>query len=192
MALTQREDKDSMKWTLSETIGLAKARCKECHGCGMHLTRGGRMTACNCVYRAIFRACYRRFTECAHQEASPVSATLEPCYGPENRHSYSMKSEEYLADFTLIAKRTLTEDDYRLFRFHYLLGADWKLCCARLNMGRGNYFHSLYRIQQTLGKTFRDLRPYSLFPLDEYFGTAPHRKPVARETSRPRRMSLIA
>ncbi|MCC6342243.1 MAG: hypothetical protein IT166_08595 [Bryobacterales bacterium] len=40
-------------------------------------------------------------------------------------------------------------------------------------MDRGNFFHAVYRIEQTLGRTFRELRPYALFPLDEYFGATP-------------------
>jgi hypothetical protein len=36
-------------------------------------------------------------------------------------------------------------------------------------MDRGNFFHAVYRIEQRLGRMFRELEPYSLFPLDEYF-----------------------
>ena len=57
-----------------------------------------------------------------------------------------------------------------MFRFHFLLGADWKLCCRQLKMERGDFFHALYRIQQKLGRVFRELEPYPLYPLDEYFG----------------------
>jgi hypothetical protein len=60
--------------------------------------------------------------------------------------------------------------EYKVFRFHFLLGADWRLCCRKLNLDRGNFFHTVYRIQQKLGKVFRELKPYALFPLDEYFG----------------------
>jgi hypothetical protein len=37
-------------------------------------------------------------------------------------------------------------------------------------MDRGIFFHMIYRIQQKLGRAFREIEPYSLFPLDEYFG----------------------
>jgi hypothetical protein len=74
-----------------------------------------------------------------------------------------------MADFVLIARRTLSEFEYRLFRYHFLLGADWKLCSRRLGIDRGNFFHAVYRIEQKLGRVFRELEPYSLFPLDEYF-----------------------
>ncbi len=75
-----------------------------------------------------------------------------------------------MADFVLVAKRTLNEADYRLFRYHFLLGADWKLCCQQLNVDRGTFFHLVYRIEERLGRVFRELQPYALFPLDEYFG----------------------
>jgi hypothetical protein len=68
-----------------------------------------------------------------------------------------------------VSKRTLSELEYRIFKFHFLLGADWKLCCRRLRMDRGNFFHAVYRIEQKLGRVFRELEPYSLFPVDDYF-----------------------
>jgi hypothetical protein len=74
-----------------------------------------------------------------------------------------------MADFCLISRRTLDDAEHRLFRYHFLLGADWKLCTRKLGMGRGNFFHAVYRIEQKLGRVFRELEPYALFPLDEYF-----------------------
>jgi hypothetical protein len=85
---------------------------------------------------------------------------------------WSRKDEEYIADFTLVSKRTLTPEEYRLFSYHFLLGADWRLCCRKLKMDRGNFFHATYRIQQKLGKVYRELQPYGLYPLDEYFGAS--------------------
>jgi hypothetical protein len=38
-----------------------------------------------------------------------------------------------------------------------------------LGMNRGNFFHAVYRIEQKLGRVFRELQPYPLFPLDDYF-----------------------
>ncbi|HEX4275274.1 MAG TPA: hypothetical protein VHZ74_07975 [Bryobacteraceae bacterium] len=95
---------------------------------------------------------------------------LELIGGQERRPVWGRKDEEYIADFCLVSKRILDEFEYRIFRFHFLLGADWKLCCRRLEMEKGLFFHSVYRIQQKLGRAFRELEPYPLFPLDEYFG----------------------
>ena len=74
-----------------------------------------------------------------------------------------------MADFCLVAKRTLSESEHNVFKFHFLLGADWKLCCNKLGMDRGTFFHAVYRIEQKLGRTYRELEPYPLFPVDEYF-----------------------
>ena len=76
-----------------------------------------------------------------------------------------------MADFCLVSRRTLDEHQYRIFTNHFLLGADWKLCCRKLGMDRGAFFHEVYRIEQKLGRTFRELEPFALFPLDEYFNS---------------------
>jgi hypothetical protein len=93
-----------------------------------------------------------------------------------------LKEEEYVADFCSISRKSLTDEEYVIFRYHFLLGADWKLCCRKLNMDRGSFFHMVYRIQQRLGRRFRELQPYALFPLDEYFnGTMRNELPEQRE-----------
>lgn len=158
-----------MQWSLSDTIGLAKFSCAHCHGTGLRAGRGGKDTPCNCVFRAIFRACYNRFRECAAKEKYLSKVSLERCSGRDNRYVFSRKTEDYIADFCLVSRRNLNEEEYRVFKFHFLLGADWKLCCGRLNMDRGNFFHMVYRIEQRLGRVFRELEPYGLFPVDEYF-----------------------
>ncbi len=38
-------------------------------------------------------------------------------------------------------------------------------------MERGAFFHEAYRIEQKLGRTFRELKPFALFPIDEYFNS---------------------
>ena len=158
-----------MQWTRSDTIGLAKASCTHCQGLGLRTVRGGRETACNCVYREIFRACYHRFRECAAKEKYLSRITLERCNGRDTRQTFSRKTEDYLADFCLISRRHLDAFDHQVFKFHFLLGADWKLCCRQMKIDRGNFFHAVYRIEQQLGKVFRELEPYGIFPLDEYF-----------------------
>ena len=87
-----------------------------------------------------------------------------------------------MADFCLVSRRNLSEDEHRLFRYHFLLGADWTLCTGKLGMSRGNFFHAVYRIEQKLGRVFRELQPYPLFPLDDYFN-GPSRFDPARVTT---------
>jgi hypothetical protein len=121
------------------------------------------------VLRSIFRICFSRFRKCVTQERHLSHVSLEPHSGRNRPNSWGLKDEEFIADFTLVARRHLTEEEHRLFRYHFLLGADWKLCSRKLGMDRGNFFHAVYRIEQKLGRVFRELEPYPLFPLDDYF-----------------------
>jgi hypothetical protein len=158
-------------WNRSEVLALAKESCTQCQGFGLRRSsRTGPATPCNCVLRAVFRACYQKFRYCVAQEKHITRVHLEQVNGRDRRHTWGMKVEEYMADFCLIARRSLDDYEYKIFKFHYLLGADWKLCCRTLKMDRGTFFHTVYRIQQKLGRVFRELQPYALYPLDEYFG----------------------
>ena len=158
-----------MEWTRSETIALAKNCCTQCHGLGLRPGRSGRPSPCNCVLRGIFRACYARFRHCASKEKYMSRISLDFIPGRERSFSWGRKDEEYMADFVLVTRRTLNAPDFKVFTYHYLLGADWSLCCRKLKLDRGNFFHTIYRIEQNLGRVFRELEPYSLFPLEDYF-----------------------
>ena len=158
-----------MQWNRSQTIGLARVSCSYCHGYGLRLARQGKEAPCQCVFRAIFRACHTRFRECVENGPHTSAVTLEFCRGAEGYRTYSRKREEFMADFCLVSRRVLEEVEYRIFRYHFLLGADWKLCCQQLRIDRGSFFHFVYRIEEKLGRAFAEIEPYALFPLDEYF-----------------------
>ena len=160
-----------MEWTRSHTIGLSSAACVHCQGIGMRACKRGGPAACNCVFRRIFRSCLEQFQICACRQGQYISATLERCAGAERRVYWAMKNEDYMADFLLVSRRLLSGREYDVFRFHFLLGADWRLCCRRMGLDRGNFFHMVYRIQQRLGRAFAEMQPYPLYPLDEYFST---------------------
>jgi hypothetical protein len=168
-----------MNWTRSETLALAQQSCTFCHGLGLRPGRAGASAPCNCVFRAIFRACYARFRKCASKEKYISRVSLEANPGRVRKCTWGLKNEEYIADFCLVSRRVLDDQQYRLFKFHFLLGADWKLCCRRLNLDRGEFFHEVYRIQQKLGRAFRELEPYSLYPVDEYFNGTTREKTEA-------------
>lgn len=181
-AAANKPHKDGkMEWTRSETLALASEKCVYCQGEGIRTNRRGE-NPCHCVFRTIFRICYRRFQKCVVSERIS-HARLEITRGTDGRFHWGRKEEEFAADFCLIARRSLDEIEYRVFRFHFLLGADWRLCSRRLNMDRGTFFHHVYRIQSTLGRIFRELQPYGLFPLDEYFeGTIRKIEPLERRS----------
>lgn len=162
----------SMIWSPSHDMLLASHNCTRCHGAGRISRRRGKVLSCSCVLRNIFRACLARFRQCSQAESDVRGVTLERTSGQLRRNFYGRRKEEYLADFYLIARRTLDESEFDVFKYHFLYGADWKLCCRRLEMDRGTFFHAVYRIQQALGRAFRDIEPYPLFPLDDYFNNA--------------------
>jgi hypothetical protein len=97
--------------------------------------------------------------------------SLEANPGRHRKSVWGLKNEEFMADFCLVSRRTLDDYQYKVFKYHFLLGADWRLCCRKLNLDRGDFFHEIYRIQQKLGRTFRELEPHALFPIDEYFNS---------------------
>ncbi|MCL5746164.1 MAG: hypothetical protein M1541_19915 [Acidobacteria bacterium] len=168
---------------------MAKHTCTQCFGLGLRAGRCGKPVPCGCVLRAIFRACFSRFRYCATKEKYMSRASLEFTGGREKRFTWSRKDEEYVADFCLVSRRSLSAEEYRVFKFHFLLGADWKLCCRQFRMDRGNFFHMVYRIETRLGRIFRELEPYCLYPLDEYFGTTPRRDSVNPNEPGPKVMA---
>lgn len=173
------------QWSRSEVLGLAKEACTHCQGFGLRRSRSGPAEPCLCVLRAVFRACFNRFRHCASLEKYVSRVRVEQVNGRDQKQIWGMKNEEYMVDFCRLAERNLDEAEYRLFRFHFLLGADWKLCCRRLGMDRGAFFHEIYRIQQKLGRVFREVRPYALFPLDEYFGGAVRKEVTSNLVTMP-------
>jgi hypothetical protein len=168
--LAKKEILSIMEWNRSNVLGLAKASCFACQGLGIRFVRKDKEVPCNCVFRAVFRACYNRFRQCALSADHIGSVALEYCKGAEGHRNYGRKREEFAADFCLVSRRHLGPSEYQLFRYHFLLGADWKLCCRRLKLERGVFFHSVYRIEHRLGRVFATLQPYPLYPVNEYFG----------------------
>ena len=175
-----------MDWNRSNAIGLAMASCTKCGGHGMRRRRRGhKESPCNCVFRSIFRACYGRFREYATVGAQTGSVSVELTHGPMGYRFFSRKREEFIADFCLTAQRELNEEEYKIFRYFFVLRADWKLCSRFTGLDRGNCFHAIYRVEEKLGRAFANLKPYQLYPIDEYMAgsvrtsrVVPDRKPM--------------
>ena len=185
-----------MEWTRTETLALAAQKCTHCHGVGMRPGRGNTSTPCNCTLRGIFRACYNRFRQCLEEQHGVGKMRLDFDVKRMRRTFWrGRKNEEFTADFYLISKRTLTEEEFRIFKYHFLLGADYNLCCRKLKITKGDFFHPVYRIEQKLGREFRELTPYPLFPIDEYFNGVTEREGEGEKATNvlrmpPRRQSL--
>lgn len=166
-----------MEWTRSETIGLASASCVFCRGLGLRKTPVKEESKpCGCVFRAIFRACFARYRHCVEKAGVTSNLTLDHSQGPTGHRLYGRRNEEYLADFELVCRRSLNKEEYDVFHWHFLQGADWKYCIEKIGIDKGAFFHRLYAVQEKLGRVFRELQPYPLFPLDEYFSGIKMRK----------------
>jgi hypothetical protein len=150
---------------------------------------------CECVLRAIFRACYARFRECADAEKRFSAVSLDwTGSGTTGRRTYGRKVEEYLADFCAVSRRALSDEQYAVFRYFYLLGAGWRMTARYLKLDRGRLYHHVYRIQAILGRAFREVEPYGLFPLDEYFSGVTSKRPAPAPTrgTNGRKSAVIA
>jgi hypothetical protein len=185
------EDKPKF-WSRSRVIALARAHCSQCYGSGLRWSGiTGSLQPCGCVLREIFRAClskYRYIQE--HQgRTSMVTKRIVQC-GMDSKRFYSRRNEDFCADFCLVARRTLDDLQYRIFDLHFLQRFDWRHCVRALNIDRGNFFHSVYRIEQRLGRVFTELRPYALYPVDEYFSLTEPRVGVLPDGSITRRTTL--
>jgi hypothetical protein len=165
----------------SDWSALALGTCTHCQGSGLSSAQ----QTCACVYRGIFRVVLNKFRQCeAGGHLQPIfMGTNAPRY---RRSGHTRKREEFAADFYLTAVRTLTDPaELNLFKYHYCYGADFKLCCQKLGLTRGNFFHACYRVEHKLGKVFQDLKPFALFPTDEYFQVVIGRNVDIRPTPIP-------
>lgn len=171
----------NFEWQRTYVLALALSTCSACRGSGLRVSNRG-VNPCTCVTRAIFRHCFSKWKNLITQERSLSQVGLAAmkekqdargCEGRLQRKSFTWgrKAEEFIADFELVSKRTLTDaTERRIFELHFLRGLDWKVCTRLTGIDRGNFFHAVYRIEQRLGRVFRELKPYALYPLDEYFG----------------------
>jgi hypothetical protein len=169
---------------------MSNIKCATCHGYGLRPGRNKREVPCNCVLRAIFRACYERFHGCFACDRHLSRVEMEYSDGKDTSRVYSRKNEEYIADFCLVSRNALTPLEYEIFKLHYLSGGEWSHCCRRLGINRGTFFYTAYKLEQKLGRVFRELQPYALFPLYEYFGgRAANRMEIC--PPKPRRSKVI-
>jgi hypothetical protein len=156
---------------------LAVEDCTRYLGSGLRI--GGhrpQREICKCVYRAVFVRCLRMWRE--SRALIDQAACKTHCHMFSGRCSVGMRQVEYLADFELVARRSLEGPaSVLLFELHFLRGLEWHECLPIMNrklrpqklFDRGWFFHEVYRIEEQLGKVYVELIPHALFPLDSYF-----------------------
>jgi hypothetical protein len=113
-----------------------------------------------------------------------------PCssVSTERMWVFGRKREEFLADVLLVAKRALSEADWRLFDLHFVRGLEWFRCCPQLGYSRGYFFHAVYRVQEALGRAWVEVQPFPLCRPSGYFSD--HRPDAAMLNSRPLRPAV--
>jgi len=150
----------------SDLIALALPTCCHCNGTGLRSAEG----VCLCVERSVFRIVMNRYRDVVEGEQFIAPLSLENAgTGPKGLVRIGRPHEELLADVCSVARRALDELEYAIFRYHYLLGADWKACSRRLGIARGECFHAFYRVESKAGRAFRITAPYPIYPVNGYF-----------------------
>ena len=162
---------DKYQWTRADVLGLARTDCATCHGRGWFFSTPG--YACHCVTRAIFRqlmAEWRKVKDAEHLAQFRVEQIGQRGGKTCRRGSWSMKRPEFVADLEILARRVLSLDEWLVWRAYHCSGAPYTWCCERFGLNKGVFFHLVYRIESRVGRAARELRPYALFPIADYYG----------------------
>lgn len=151
-------------------LPMATAKCQICAGIGVRF--GYVAHLCACVSRRICRVMTDRYRE--NQTEPRYSLSCNPninMSGKDSRLSWGRKNEEFNADLWLLAKRTLDEEHFRVFRLHSLEAIEWQKATKKLGLKRGQFFHCVYRAEEAVGRAAIAIEPYPLFPLQSYFSS---------------------
>jgi hypothetical protein len=108
--------------------------------------------------RNLFAPVYARFRHCADKQECLTQKNFE--YQPgsgETAVTYDRKDEEFSADFVLIAKRHLEPQEIPALPLSFPARSRLENSAAPgCTCPRGLFFHAVYRIQQKLGKAYRE------------------------------------
>jgi hypothetical protein len=170
---TPARENQNAAFDRSLALSAARPGCVACLGSGIARSRTGELSQCLCVLRHVFRVCLAQYREYQAREKFLSRACMDfsrwQSRRSPKRWTWARPREEFCADLYLIAKRTLTELEWRLFQAHHLGGAGWRACCPRLQLDRGQFFHAVYRVEAKLGRAFLETKPYGLYPIAQYF-----------------------
>jgi len=181
-----------MEWTPPIAARLARPGCPECYGTGLPgipklsvgpshqagpVPQGNRL--CTCVYRAVFRACYRRFVHCGNLDPSLRRVSYERTLRAVDRTiTWARRNEDFRADFHGCGRRVLPKHLYQLFSFYHLHGAKMEMVCRRLGLGDRRAWEYVGEIETLVGREIAHLQPYSLFPPRGYMMPAGRARPA--------------
>lgn len=156
---TLRKTEEDFHWSPTEVRLLSSTACPRCAGGGY----ANDAEICHCVFRRIFETCHRRYEQTASM-ATGVLVTGITCSRP---------AEEYAADFVLVGRRALQQRPLLLavFNLYIVDGLPTQMCLRKLKIAQNVFFRRVFQIKQELGRAFREVRPYPLYPINEYNGS---------------------
>jgi len=157
----------SARWP-AEWDGLewhGRGRCKVCGGTGRVAYRRRKWRPCECVARRAFSQVWGKYVEMQRSGPALQVSMDRPWW-------YGRKREEFMADVERVAGVALAEDEghRRIWSMHFVGGAGWRECCARMGLEREAFFREVDRTKRELGRAWTEVRPYALFPVTGYLG----------------------
>jgi hypothetical protein len=153
-----------MQWTPETAAQLSRPGCRDCRETGLVSTN-----LCDCVSRAVFRACYRRFKHCGTMHVSMRKVNFErTSKGVDRTLSWVRRNEDYRADFHSCGLRALPRHLYQLFSFYHLHGCSLDVARRRLGMSYRQSVEWIGEVETFVGREIAFLEPYSLFPPQGY------------------------
>jgi hypothetical protein len=156
-------------WTPTNAAELTTGACYRCEGKG--LVCENPVVLCACVYRGVFRACWRKFRRLAHPEVETSRVTYGRIqHGVDRSLCWYRRNEDYCADFHSAGRRALPKHLYRVFSFIHLQGADAELVTRRLGVSGRQLRDWIAEVELAVGREIAHQQPYSLYPPSLYFG----------------------
>jgi len=164
-----RRKEYTYEWNTHEVLHAATKTCKRCGGCGFHQEE-----ICNCVFRNIFEVCHEQFKQSATTASTGIVTQGITCSRP---------TEDFAADFTLVGNRVLADRPLlqQVFQMYFLECDKWTVVALRneltlpvflsrrMKINNNLLFRRVFEVKVILGRAFRELQPYALYPLKEYF-----------------------
>jgi hypothetical protein len=149
----------------SPYIALAKPACAICAGTGW--ASPGRV--CGCCWLQVFKECLAIYRICEYRTAGCPSVNLEATSGRQGLlYLGRMRYSEYRADFVNIAKRALTPALYAIFNLSFCQELPPEEACHHLRLDLATYGARLRWLPERLGEAYATIKPYALWPTDEY------------------------
>lgn len=103
------------------------------------------------TYSGHFCAGLARFRQCVDGAKHFGPATIEASIS-NGMSALGSRNREFSARFIELSQYTLSAFEYRLFNYHFLLGANSVLCCRKMNIDLNTFSETVRQLQEKVGK----------------------------------------